>query len=392
MKKKMIIAILLVTLMLNSVLVSAMSTTSDEENVTIEIISPKDGAENVDIFFDEYGYPRAKFEIKVTLVEEPPNPIDHVKYTFYFDANGEYSEGASTSATGVFYITVSKAVNYNTTYKWFVRAENSRTGSTARSPKDETSFWTFTTREYDEPPIADFTWYDKDGEGSGNILKFDATNSYDPDGCIEKYQWRFEDKNGNEVHSDTGRIIEHDFENADEYHAFLIVYDKYDQTGDMICNVQATHELPTIDKGTVDPEDGEKDDYFTFSVDYSDKENEHKPSTCKDDSVVVIKYPNGNEVRYDLTPENADSFDTTLSATIKLESKGEHKYKFIVHDEFDSYEDDKAVRYPTDQEWLSLTVEGRTTKSILKFRDGFIAKLLDYFPNAFPLLRLLLKL
>ena len=391
MKKKMIITILLATLMLNSVLVSAMTTTSNEENVTIEVISPENEAENVNVFFDDYGYPRVKFEIKVTLVEEPPNPIDHVKCIFY-DTEEEFNICTGDSETGVFYITVSKVVDYNTTYKWFVRAENSRTGSTARSPKDETSFWTFTTREYDEPPIADFTWYDKDGDGPSNILKFDATNSYDPDGCIEKYQWRFEDKNGNEVHSDTGRTIEHDFKNADEYHAFLIVYDIYDQTGDMICNVQATHKLPTIDNGMVDPKEGKKDDYFTFSIDYSDKENEHKPSTCEDDSVVVIKYPNGNEVRCDLTPESPDSFDTTLSATIKLEAKGEHKYKFIVHDEFDSYEDDKAVRYPTDQEWLSLTVKGRTPKSILKLRDGFLAKILDYFPNAFPLLRMLLKL
>ena len=189
MKKKMIITILLATLMLNSVLVSAMTTTSNEENVTIEVISPENEAENVNVFFDDYGYPRVKFEIKVTLVEEPPNPIDHVKCIFY-DTEEEFNICTGDSETGVFYITVSKVVDYNTTYKWFVRAENSRTGSTARSPKDETSFWTFTTREYDESPTADFTWKEIEVCDSMNKIRFDASSSSDNNG-IESYKWWF---------------------------------------------------------------------------------------------------------------------------------------------------------------------------------------------------------
>jgi hypothetical protein len=384
MKKKIIIAILLATLMLNSVLVSAMTTISEgNDDVIVTLISPEDGAEDVHVDSTDCR------KVYVKLNVQTDYEVGRIWFLRYEDDKGlggvekdDIKENGDNE--GVIYW-----ADYNTAYNWYVKIFYDHGHYETTFPSE--GYWTFTTREYDPSPTADFTWEEIEVCESMNKIKFNASLSHDNNG-IELYKWWFKSFPDDEMlEQKDGKIVEFTPYDFDEYRAILRVYDEYGQMGETDGLFQLKHDLPTLSNPNVDYETGEKGDYFTFSIDYYDKYG-HEPEDSTGACVVVIKDPVYNyEIPYDLTPEEPDSNDTTLSATVQLPLAGDYKYKFIVHDQYDGVDpEEKAVNYP-DQGWLTLKVKG-TPKSVLKFRDGFIAKLLDYFPNAFPLLRLLLKL
>jgi len=380
----MIIAILLVTLMLNSVLVSAMTTTSDgDDDVTIELISPEDGAENVDVDSTDCCKVYVKLNIQTDYY------VNYIQFLRYEDdeelgglQNKDIEENGD--AEGVIYW-----ANYNTAYNWYVKVIYDYGHYEMTAPSD--GYWSFTTREYDEPPTADFTWEEIEVCEDMNKIRFDSSPSSE-DAIL--FEWTFKSFPDDEIlEQKEGKIVEYTPGDFDEYRAILQVFDEYGQMGETDSLFQLKHDPPTLSDPRVKYETtGKAGERFTFSIHYYDKYG-HEPEDCTGACVVAIKYPDTEykDIQYeDLIPEDLDSANTTLSVTLKLLPAGQYKYRFIVHDEQDGNDPDKAVYYP-DQGWLPLTVKGMP-KSVLKFRDGFLAKILDYLPNAFPLLRMLLKL
>jgi PKD repeat protein len=76
---------------------------------------------------------------------------------------------------------------FDTVFAWYVKVNNSKL-------ENQSNIWFFTTRArpaQNEPPVAD------PGKSHdvklGQIVVFDASGSYDPDGKIEFYRWNFGD-------------------------------------------------------------------------------------------------------------------------------------------------------------------------------------------------------
>jgi len=88
-----------------------------------------------------------------------------------------------------------------------------------RSPQNYTVVALVKTREENKPPIAKFT-YSPSEPKVGESVRFDGTDSYDPDGTIERYRWDFGDGS-----TDSGSIVYHSFSRAGSYSVTLTVTD-----------------------------------------------------------------------------------------------------------------------------------------------------------------------
>lgn len=91
-----------------------------------------------------------------------------------------------------------------------------------------------TLEKVNQPPVASFT-YSPQNAVVGEEITFDASSSYDPDGQIVSYDWDFGDGN----HSTTqDNVITHDYANAGDYTANLMVTDNVGFTDTTTQNVQ----------------------------------------------------------------------------------------------------------------------------------------------------------
>ncbi|MEM2779860.1 MAG: PKD domain-containing protein [Candidatus Bathyarchaeia archaeon] len=104
-------------------------------------------------------------------------------------------------------------LNYSTTYYWYAIATDTE-GVSAQSDT-----WSFTTLEFNLPPTAIFT------ENAtivfiGDVIKFDASGSYDLDGTIVSYFWDFGDGS-----NETGIIAYHIYATNGTYTVTLTVTD-----------------------------------------------------------------------------------------------------------------------------------------------------------------------
>jgi len=72
-------------------------------------------------------------------------------------------------------------------------------------------------------------------------VEFDASESFDPDGSIRRYEWNFGDE-----HTGTGRYVEHTYTTASAYTATLTVIDKRGgrATASVTIAARGTNELP----------------------------------------------------------------------------------------------------------------------------------------------------
>jgi len=93
------------------------------------------------------------------------------------------------------------------------------------------------------PPIANFT-YSPTVPIVNEIVTFDASSSYDPDGTIIGYSWAFGDGT---IANDTGPIITHAYADAGNYSVTLYVYDDYYQPDSYTLNVTVTHQQVPVE-------------------------------------------------------------------------------------------------------------------------------------------------
>jgi hypothetical protein len=77
------------------------------------------------------------------------------------------------------------------------------------------------------PPVADFT-FSPERPKVGETVRFDASESFDPDGQIVKYEWDFESDGTIDAH---GVIVEHAFSQASTFTVTLTVTDNDGETG-----------------------------------------------------------------------------------------------------------------------------------------------------------------
>jgi PKD repeat protein len=90
-----------------------------------------------------------------------------------------------------------------------------------------------------QPPRASFAFSPQDPE-PGELITFDGTGSYDPDGHITSYRWEFGD--GSE---DFGPTVEHSYTDPGSYTVTLTVTDDKGATG------SASRELTILEPGTI---------------------------------------------------------------------------------------------------------------------------------------------
>ena len=151
---------------------------------------------------------------------------------------------------------------------------------------------------------------------------------------------------------------------------------------------------PILSNGTISPTSGSRTSKYVFTVDYYDADGDEP----KEMNFVQIQREDGV---YEYNPkleikeredgkiifEGIKQGDGITKEAIK---PGTYRCRFFVQ-----ISDTRFVAYPMSdnyETWPSFTVTAGTPKSVLKFGEGLLAKILDYFPNAFPLIRMLLKL
>ena len=137
-------------------------------------------------------------------------------------------------------------LEYGTTYTWYVNVSLSLTN--VHAWRNET--FCFTTEGYNEPPVANFTYFIND-----LTVTFNATNSSDSDGTIIAWNWTFGDGNNG-----YGMIVEHNYTGEEEtiYTVNLTVTDDGGKTGSTSKEIDVTNTPPvanfnyTIDGKTVE--------------------------------------------------------------------------------------------------------------------------------------------
>jgi len=93
------------------------------------------------------------------------------------------------------------------------------------------------TVDANESPTADFT-ASSTSVAPGDVVTLDASNSSDPDGSIESYEWTFGDGS-----SATGQSVDHSYDSAGEYDVTLTV------TDDVGATATATQTIAVEDAG-----------------------------------------------------------------------------------------------------------------------------------------------
>ena len=113
------------------------------------------------------------------------------------------------------------------------------------------------------PPIADFDWSPQVPQ-SGKVVTFDASDSYDPDGIIEQYEWDWDDDGEYDV-STTSPIIQHTWFEAGDYPITLKVTDNSEAYDTETKNIHVFNR-PPIGKFEWTPEYPFPDQTITFDA------------------------------------------------------------------------------------------------------------------------------
>ena len=94
-----------------------------------------------------------------------------------------------------------------------------------------------------KPPIANFTYSPKNPVVN-QVIIFNATASYDPDGILMNYKWDFGDGN---ITSTTEKIITHSYTLEGDYNVSLTITDNSSTTNSTTISVQVVPIGITID-------------------------------------------------------------------------------------------------------------------------------------------------
>ncbi|MFW6071679.1 MAG: PKD domain-containing protein [Candidatus Bipolaricaulota bacterium] len=173
-----------------------------------------------------------------------------------------------------------------------------------------------------ETPTASFS-ADPSTGGAPLQVTFDASNSEDPDGIIDEFEWEFGDGN-----TGNGRVADHTYEDTGEYTITLTVTDNDGST-------ETTTETVTVEESkpeaslSGDPEEGEAP--LTVSFDLTGSEDpdgvieEYRldfgddDSTSGDDLLDQIEHTYEEPGEYTVTLEVVDDDELTDTATTTLE-------------------------------------------------------------------------
>jgi len=166
------------------------------------------------------------------------------------------------------------------------------------------------------PPTANFT-YNSTDEPAPFHVNFSATDSGDPDGTIESYEWEFGDGS-----TGSGEFITHTYDYAGDFTVKLTVTDDDDATDSATKNIPFSPNLNPNATFTVDPVTGEAPLKVSFDASTSDD---------RDGSIVSYDWSFGDG--------SNGSGETT---THTYESAGEYTVELTVKD------DDGAKEEATD--------------------------------------------
>lgn len=108
---------------------------------------------------------------------------------------------------------------------------------------------TITEEQPNKDPVARFT-YSPSEPKVGESVRFDGTDSYDPDGSIERYRWDFGDGS-----TDSGSVVYHSFSRAGSYRVTLTVTDNKGATNSTskTVTVKESENKPPIARFTYSP-------------------------------------------------------------------------------------------------------------------------------------------
>ena len=95
------------------------------------------------------------------------------------------------------------------------------------------------------PPVADFTWNLLSSEVNNGIIGFDAASSYDSDGSIVQYDWKW--FSGDVWHNDLGSTPSHKYTSSGKYNVTLRVHDNDEATDTRTKTVVVELCTPVVD-------------------------------------------------------------------------------------------------------------------------------------------------
>lgn len=116
---------------------------------------------------------------------------------------------------------------------------------------------------FNQKPVAEFTFFPAN-PFAGQVVTFDASGSYDPEGKELRYEWNFGDGNTGE-----GKVASHTFADNGLYYVTLTVYDKFGGTASLTKSIDVRNPAPQITKININDLNGcriEAGDILEFSV------------------------------------------------------------------------------------------------------------------------------
>ena len=169
-----------------------------------------------------------------------------------------------------------------------------------------------------QAPVASFT-YSPSTLKINEIVNFDASGSYDPDGSIEKHEWDFGDSS-----TGTGQKLAHSYADSNTYSVTLTVTDDDGATDSASKNVVVADVPPEIElKAPAGEEIWKGIEEIKWEA--SD------PNDRKDSLKITLSYSSDNGITWntaitDTENDGAYSWDTTKVAN------GKYKVKILVED------------------------------------------------------------
>lgn len=273
-----------------------------EPYISITEPDPEDGSPDVDIYQSNVSvYITADEDNGISVSEQSPTLFDWEIGGDYVIQNSSMNDTPGRKEAGLI-----TPLPYGTTITWYV---NVSVGGYY-----ENVTYTFTTAEYNEPPIADFTYLVE-----GLKVTFDGSNSSDEDGYIANYTWNFDDGN-------VSYIVDpvHVFSANESYNVTLTVKDEDGASGSYNETIDVANARPIV--GFTAESTGKKVTFTSTSYDVDGSIanytwNFGDGNTSYDDNPVHT-YAQENK-QYTVTLTVTDNLGLTNSTTQTIKTQDE---------------------------------------------------------------------